>query len=135
MTKQDEQIVNTREDPQILGIVNHVVNTLLKLVIIAIFAFAAIYGTRAAYEFGYSVFTTGPLEEAPGHDVEVTILSGMTRQSIGSLLVNEGVIRNATVFFVQATIYGYDLKPGTYILNTSQSVESILLALSAGDEP
>ena len=134
MAKLEEQPLNPREDTPILGIVNHVANTLLKLVIIAILIFAAIYGTKAAYEFGYSVFTTGPLEEAPGRDVEVTVLSGMTRQSIGSLLVNEGVIRNATVFYIQATIYGYDLKPGTYILNTSQSVESILLALSAGSE-
>ena len=93
-----------------------------------------LYGTRTAYEFGYSVFTMGPAEEAPGRDVEVTVLTGMSRRSIGSLLANQGVIKNATVFYVQAMIYGYELKPGTYTLNTSQTIEEILLILSEEED-
>ncbi|MBO4872256.1 MAG: endolytic transglycosylase MltG [Lachnospiraceae bacterium] len=123
-----------QEEPQVLGVVNHVGNFLIKLAILAVFIFVLLYGTKTAYEFGYSVFTTGAAEEAPGRDVSVTILTGMSKRSIGSLLANQGVIKNATVFYVQAMIYGYDLKPGSYILNTSQSIESILLTLSAEDE-
>ena len=117
-----------------LGVVNHVGNFLIKLAILVVFIIVLVYGTRAAYDFGYSVFTMGPAEEAPGRDVEVTILTGMSRRSIGSLLANQGVIKNATVFYVQAMIYGYDLKPGTYTLNTSMSIEMILLILSAEDD-
>ena len=124
-----------QEDPEFLGIVNHVGNFLIKLAILVVFIFVLLYGTKTAYEFGYSVFTTGAAEEAPGRDVNVTILTGMSKRSIGSLLANQGVIKNATVFYVQAVIYGYDLKPGSYILNTSQSIESILLTLSAEEEP
>lgn len=124
----------SQEDPQILGVVNHVGNFLIKLAILVVFIFVLLYGTKTAYDFGYSVFTTGPAEEAPGRDVEVTILTGMSRRSIGSLLANQGVIKNATVFYVQAMIYGYDLKPGSYTLNTSQSIEQILLTLSAEED-
>ncbi len=126
--------IDSQEDPQVLGIVNHVGNFLLKLAIVAIFIFALFYGTKTAYDFGYSVFTSGSAEEAPGRDVEVTILNGMSKRSIGSLLANQGVIKNATVFYVQALIYGYDLKPGNYVLNTSMSIETILLTLAGGND-
>ena len=124
-----------QEEPHILGMVNHVSHLLFKLAVVALFGFALFYGIRTAYEFGYSVFTTGPAEEAPGREVEVTVLAGMSKRSVGSLLTNAGVIRNATVFYVQAVIYGYDIKPGTYQFNTSQSMESILMKLAQGPEP
>ena len=126
--------IESQDDPQVLGVVNHVGNFLIKLAILVVFIFVLLYGTRTAYEFGYSVFTMGPAEEAPGRDVEVTILTGMSRRSIGSLLANQGVIKNATVFYVQAMIYGYELKPGTYTLNTSQTIEEILLILSEEED-
>lgn len=133
MAKENRSL-DMQEEPRVLGVVNHVGNFLFKLAIFAIFLFVLLYGSRVAYDFGYSVFTTGPVEEAPGRDVEVTILTGMSARSIGSLLVSQGVIENATVFYVQAVIYGYDLQPGTYILNTSQTMESILLTLAEGKD-
>ena len=123
-----------QEDTPILGMVNHVSHLLFKLAVIAVFGFALFYGIRTAYDFGYSVFTTGPAEEAPGQEVEVTILTGMSTRSVGSLLTNAGIIRNATVFYVQAVIYGYEIKPGTYQFNTSQSMESILSQLAHGPD-
>ena len=133
MAKENRSL-DMQEEPRVLGVVNHVGNFLFKLAIFAIFLFVLLYGSRVAYDFGYSVFTTGPVEEAPGRDVEVTILTGMSARSIGSLLVSQGVIENATVFYVQATIYGYDFQPGTYILNTSQTMESILLTLAERED-
>ena len=132
MSSKDENRSALTDEPQVLGVVNHVGNCLIKLAIVVVFVFMLIYGTRVAYDFGYSVFTTGPAEEAPGTDKEVTILTGMSKRSVGSLLANMGLVKNATVFYVQAVIYGYDLKPGTYVLNTSQTVEQILFALAAG---
>ena len=131
MASQDSGLDN-QEEPRVLGVVNQVGNFFVKLAIAVVFLFLLSYGSRTAYDFGYSVFTTGPAEEAPGREVEVTILTGMSRRSIGSLLVSQGVIKNATVFYVQSVIYGYDLNPGTYVFNTSQSMESILLMLAAG---
>ena len=132
MSRRGSDGSGLREEPQVLGIVFHAGNVLVKLAVVAVFIFALIYGTKAAYEFGYSVFTTGPVEEAPGRDVEVTVLTGMSKRSVGSMLANLGLVRNATVFYVQATIYGYDLLPGTYVLNTSQSIETILFTLAEG---
>ena len=123
-----------QEEPHVLGMVNHVSHLLFKLAVIAVFGFDLFYGIRAAYDFGYSVFTTGPAEEAPGREVEVTILTGMSTRSVGSLLTNAGVLRNATVFYVQAMIYGYEIKPGTYLFNTSQSMDSILIKLAQGPD-
>ena len=34
----------------------------------------------------------------------------------------------------RAMIYGYELKPGTYTLNTSQTIEEILLILSEEED-
>ncbi len=132
MSDKPENESELKDEPQVLGVVNHVGNAMIKLAILAVFVFALIYGTKTAYDFGYSVFTTDPVEKAPGHNIEVTILTGMSRQSVGTLLAGKGVIRNATVFYVQAVIYGYTIEPGAYVFNTSMTVEEILMQLAEG---
>ncbi|MBQ4425719.1 MAG: endolytic transglycosylase MltG [Lachnospiraceae bacterium] len=126
--------ISEPDDTNPLRTVLNMGNFLLKVGIVAIFLFALFYGSRSLYRFGYTIFTTGAAEEAPGHDIEVTVLPGMSRRSIGTLLKNKGVIADATVFYVQSLIYGYDLQPGTYILNSSETIEDILMTLAAGTE-
>lgn len=118
----------------VLSILNHGSNALVKLAIALAFVVALIYGAKAAYRFGYSVFTGGPMEEAPGRDVEVTILPGTSDKNVGVLLHREGLVRNSNVFLVQAKIYGYKIQPGTYTLNTSQTIAEMLIRLSVVPE-
>ena len=74
------------------------------------------------YDFGYRVFTEGPVEEKPGTDVTVDVTGDLSEYQIGKLLKKEGLIRDANLFYVQLRMSAYHgkLKTGTCTLNTSQ---------------
>lgn len=84
-----------------------------------------IFLVQRAYSFGYSVFHTNPMTGSPGREVAVTISEGMSAKDVGDLLEDKGLIRDGRVFAVQAKIYGYQLYPGTYVLNTSQTMQEM----------
>ncbi len=107
---------------------------MFKIAILAVFLFALYYGGKKAYAFGYTVFTTGTVEKAPGTNKEVTVLQGMSDRNVGKLLEQQGLVKSGSIFFVQAKIYGYDILPGNYTLNTSQTIEEMLTVLSAKPE-
>ena len=78
------------------------------------------------YDFGYRVFTEGPVEEEPGTDVSVDVTDDLSEYQIGKLLKKEGLIRDANLFYVQLRMSAYHgkLKAGTYTLNTSMTAEA-----------
>ena len=94
----------------------------------------AVFFSREAYRFGYSVFHSSPMTGAPGKDIAVTITEGMSSGEVGDLLVRKGLIRDSRVYAVQARIYRYRVYPGTYILNTSQSISQMVAIMSVEPE-
>ena len=50
------------------------------------------------------------------------------------LLKRKGLIDNVWAFRAQALFFGLDLRAGTYVLNTSETVKEILERLNAGPE-
>ena len=115
------------------AILTHGLHVLFKIAAAAVFLLALFYGMRWAYRFGYSVFTTPTAEQAPGRNVEFTVLEGQTLRSVGEELVQNGLTASSAVFVVQARIYGYEILPGTYTLNTSQTIYEMLRIMS--DKP
>ena len=112
------------------AILTHGFNLVFKLAVVAAFALLIFYGMRYAYSFGYSVFTTPTMEEAPGKDVSITILEGQSVRSVGEELAENGLVAGSSIFVVQAKIYGYTILPGTYTLNTSQTIYEMLRVMS-----
>ena len=113
------------------AILTHGLHVLFKIAAAAVFFMALFYGVRWAYRFGYSVFTTPTVDAAPGRDVEFTVLEGQSVRSVGEELVQNGLTASSAVFAVQARIYGYEILPGTYTLNTSQTIYEMLRIMSA----
>ncbi len=105
-------------------------HVLIKIAVLVVLAAVLIYGVRAAYGFGYRVFTSGTVDEAPGKDIRVTITLDMSDRDISVYLRNQGLVTNSWIFFIQSKIYGYELLPGVYTLNTSQTVAEMLAILS-----
>ncbi|MGI6315718.1 MAG: endolytic transglycosylase MltG [Christensenellales bacterium] len=64
----------------------------------------------------------------------VEIPRGSSVSSIGKILKNNGLIRNARVFsvYVQIRGYGSKMKAGTYILSTSMTLDTLMEKLSTG---
>ncbi len=113
------------------AILTHGLHVLFKAAVAAVFVMALFYGVRWAYRFGYSVFTTPTVDPAPGRNVEFTVLEGQSVRSVGEELVQSGLTASSAVFTVQARIYGYEILPGTYTLNTSQTIYEMLRIMSA----
>ncbi len=88
------------------------------------------------YDFGYRVFTEGPVEEEPGTDVTVEVTGDLSEYQIGKLLKKEGLIRDANLFYVQLRMSAYHgkLKTGTYTLNTSMTSKDMMAVMAAESE-
>lgn len=88
------------------------------------------------YDFGYRVFTEGPVEEKPGTYVTVDVTGDLSEYQIGKLLKKEGLIRDANLFYVQLRMSAYHgkLKTGTYTLNTSMTAKDMMVVMAAESE-
>ena len=99
-------------------------------------ALLIVYGTMkvsfTAYDFGYRVFTESAIDEKPGRYVEVTIEESMGASDIGELLVEKGLIRDATLFSLQYELSAYagEIVPGTYGLTTAMTPKDMIIIMA-----
>lgn len=94
-----------------------------------------VYLGKTTYSFGYDVFSQKPVaaSEAKGQDVTVIVKEGTSTYAIGKLLQEKGLIAEGPlVFWTQVRLSDYygKLEPGSYILNTYQTVDEMLEILS-----
>lgn len=107
---------------------------ILKILIYICLFLVLVFAGKTAYDFGYDIFNQQPLaEEGSGKDVTIEVKEGMNEREIGELLIENGLIEESLgVFQAQVIFSGYQgtLKAGTYLLNTSQTVDEMLEILS-----
>lgn len=85
-----------------------------------------------SYGLGHSVFYSTSVDKAPGRDITVNIGRGMNARSTAMYLKERGVIANEFSFVVQSQILGFEIVPGSYTFNTSQTSREILEKIDAG---
>ncbi len=119
----------------VLGLITTVLDTLIKLAIIAFIIVVTLRFAQQAYDFGYRLFSEAPPSDPPGVEIEVTIPIGASSRDIGRILEERGVIRDANIFFLQELMSDYrgKLTPGTYTLNNSWTADQIMAAMSSSD--
>lgn len=107
---------------------------ILKILIYICLLLVLLFAGKTAYEFGYDIFNQQPAATArDGVDVTVQVTESMDEKDVGELLIENGLINESLyVFRAQVIFSGYHgkLLPGTYILNTSQTVDDMLEILS-----
>lgn len=101
-----------------------------KLIIYALVILLLYEGATRGYEFGYEVFHTTPVANAPGMDKDVLFEEGTTISEAASLLKTRGLIKNELVFVVQSKFYDYDVIPGMYTFNTSMTSKEMLAMMN-----
>lgn len=106
----------------------------VRLLLFTCFLLAVVRGASAAYRFGYDAFYEGNAAEAPGTEVFVTIPEGADVQDVARLLKQKGLVDNVWAVRLQAAFLGLGVKPGSYVLNSSETVEELLEQLNAGVE-
>lgn len=104
-------------------------------IIIVVLAVILIYlGVSYGFRFGRSLFYVDPAESSPGHDVEINITEYDTYQTLAQKLYESGAITDERSFVVQGNLYETQLVPGTYIVNTSQTIREMLLSIEDSAE-
>ena len=99
-----------------------------------------IYGTvrlaSVGYEFGYRVFTEPAVSEEPGVDIPVLIKEGMSDKEIAETLEEKGLIRDASLGYLQIKLSAYsgEAIPGAYTLNTSMVMNEMLVVICTEQE-
>ncbi|MCI8991261.1 MAG: endolytic transglycosylase MltG [Eubacterium sp.] len=117
-------------------LVSRIVGLSVGILVMVLVIFGIYYLAQKAYSFGYRVYTEEPIEKEPGTDVLVEVTKGMDGRQIGELLLKKGLIRDAGLFAVQLKLSAYadDIKPGTYLLNTSMTAEEMCGNMASGQE-
>lgn len=107
---------------------------ILKILIYICLLLVLIFAGKTAYEFGFDIINQQPVASAQeGTEVTVEVTADMSEGEIGEMLIENGLIdEDLLVFRAQVLFSGYhgELLPGTYILNTSQTVDEMLEILS-----
>lgn len=105
------------------------IGDVIKIVLIVVVIMFCVSMSHRAYEIGYNIFYEKAVDEkGSGKTVEVTITDGMTVNQIGKLLKEEGLIKDAEVFYYQERFSSYHGKivPGTYELSTEMTPSEMI---------
>lgn len=107
-----------------------------KLIIYALMVLLLYEGVTKGYAFGYEIFHSTPMAEAPGIDKVVQIEAGDGLSDIAGELGDIGLIKNKYAFLIQSMFYEYgstyDIIPGTFTLNNSMNAKEIIITLREG---
>lgn len=113
--------------------INQITSTIILLAIRVVLIVALIIvvgqGIKIAYDFGHSIFYAQAVEPSPGHDVTVTIHDGDSLETVADMLKNRGLVANKYSIIVQAKFFDYEVNPGEYTFNTSQTSREILMQI------
>ena len=120
----------------IKGLILTVLETIVKVVILAFAIMYILKGISAAYEFGYKVFADEPMSANNGRTITVGIAESATVDDVGKMLEDKGLIKDAKLFKIQEYLSSYhdQIKPGIYDLSTSMNTTEILEVISSGED-
>lgn len=108
-----------------------------KLIIYALVILLLYEGITKGYAFGYEIFHSTAMAEAPGIDKVVEIGEADSLMDIAKLLDEKGLIKNEYAFLIQSAFYeygrgDYEIQPGTFTLNNSMTAKEIIITLRDG---
>ena len=106
-------------------------------VVVAILVVYAIYrGAVVCYDYGYRIFTEPAMTVGEGRTVTVAVTEDMSALEIGKLFESKGLIRDSKLFVLQYYLSEFrkNVKPGTFDLSTSMTVEEMMEAMTVSPE-
>ena len=111
------------------------IGTVIRAVVLIACIVLVVNIGKKAYDFGFRVFTEGPVAEAPGRDIVVSVEKGEGLKSIAEKLEEKGITSEWALFFVQAKLSEFkgSIDPGTYTLNNSMTTDEIMAVLTKAE--
>ena len=118
--------------------INRITTTIIsvscKVVLYVLVLFLMYEGITRGYSYGHEIFAPTAVSEAPGTEIEVEIGGKDTVKTVAETFKKDGLIKDKLIFILQASIYEYEIHPGTYELNTSMTSKDMLKLIDAGTE-
>lgn len=110
----------------------------IRILILVFIVVIAIFLIRAAYRIGYEVTGTKPLDSGENAKESMVVISKeMSPKDIADLLIEKGLIDEDPYAFVlqeRLSEYHDEIVPGTYVLNTSMTVDDMLRIMARADD-
>lgn len=105
-----------------------VIETIIKVVVIAAVIVFVFRSATQAYEFGYRVFADQPVSVSGGRTITVSVEESASIKDIARMLEERGLIEDANLFIVQELLSAYHGKiaPGIYDLSTDMTASQML---------
>lgn len=113
-----------------------VVETIIKVVVIAAVIVFVFRGATKAYEFGYRVFADQPVSASGGRTITVSVEESASLKEIAKMLEERGLIEDANLFIMQELLSAYHGKiiPGIYDLSTDMTAGEMLEIMATPSE-
>lgn len=113
-------------------LIGAVVETIVKVVVLAAIVMFVLKTSTAAYDFGYRVFADEPVSKTGGRTITVGIAEDADVKDIAAMLEEKGLIADADLFVVQEFLSAYhgEIIPGIYDLSTNMTAEQMLSVMS-----
>ena len=114
-----------------LGFMSFVV----RAAILAVAILVIVKAGEKAYDFGFRIFTEGPVAEAPGRDIIMSVDKGEGLTDVSKKLEEKGITSDWMLFFIQAKLSEYKgkIEPGTYTLNNSLTTDELMAILTKAE--
>ena len=109
-----------------------VVETIIKVVVLAVAVMFMVRGATKAYDFGYRVFADKPVSISGGRTITVGVSENMSVKDIAAMLEEKGLIEDADLFVVQELLSAYhgEIRPGIYDLSTDMTAAQMMEIMS-----
>ena len=109
-----------------------VVETIIKVVVLAVAVMFIVRGATKAYDFGYRVFADKPVSVSGGRTITVGVSENMSVKDIAAMLDEKGLIEDADLFVVQELLSAYhgEIRPGIYDLSTDMTAAQMMEIMS-----
>ncbi len=114
-------------------LIGAVIETVIKVVVVAVVVVFVLRTSTEAYDFGYRIFADEPVTTTGnGRTVTVGIAENASIKDIAEMLEEKGLIADANLFVVQEFLSAYhgEIIPGIYDLSTTMTTQEMLAVMS-----
>ena len=120
----------------IKSLIFSVIETIIKVVVIAIALSFIFKGITRAYDFGYKVFADEPMSANNPKTITVAVPESSDVKSVATMLQDKGLIEDATLFVIQELLSAYHgkIQPGIYDLSTGMTATEMLRIMGSGED-
>ena len=117
-------------------LIGTVLETIIKVAVVAVAVIFVFRTATQAYEFGYKVFADEPVSVVGGRTITVGVSESMSVNDIGKMLEEKGLIEDDKLFVVQEMLSAYhgEILPGIYDLSTDMKTEKMLEIMSTPEK-